>query len=277
MQSDLHLHLWLLLFFAIILGLFNKKLFSFILLYFAVFSAYDAKLITGMAILYGLLGLALAALIPYTSKPWKQFAWLILLFWCAVLLLHQFPGFTPQQVLSNVQKSPNSASFDLYLNLDKPLVFFALLFAYPPLLGKYKTIKFGVVVQIFIGLIGLLLLATSMELIKIEHALPAWIGIYILNNLLITCVTEEAFFRGFLQQAIVTKMNAIIGIIITSVIFGLAHYAGNIDYVIFAIIAGLFYGLAFQISRQLWVAILIHFFFNLTHLLFFTYPYLLRV
>ncbi|MGL6500415.1 hypothetical protein ACSZOJ_19370 [Aeromonas dhakensis] len=50
-------------------------------------------------------------------------------------MLHLIPGFTNLKVLDQVQAGPASVPFNMYLNLDKPLVFFGLLLAWPALLG----------------------------------------------------------------------------------------------------------------------------------------------
>ncbi|GAM71575.1 CAAX amino terminal protease family [Vibrio sp. JCM 19236] len=93
-----------------------------------------------------------------------------------------------------------------------------------------------------------------------------------LNNFLLTCVAEEAFFRGFLQQVLCKKYGWHLGVAIASLLFGLAHMGGGLLLVVFASLAGLGYGLIFHFSSRLWVAVLFHFLFNFTHLLFFTYP-----
>jgi membrane protease YdiL (CAAX protease family) len=64
--------------------------------------------------------------------------------------------------------------------------------------------------------------------------------------------------------------------LIAALLFGLAHFAGGPLLIFFAALAGLIYGLAWQWSGRLWIATLVHFAFNLTHLLLFTYPVLQR-
>ncbi|MNF14531.1 CAAX amino terminal protease self- immunity [compost metagenome] len=62
------------------------------------------------------------------------------------------------------------------------------------------------------------------------------------------------------------------GILVASLLFGAAHLAGGPLLMLFAALAGVCYGLAFQWSGRLSVAILLHFLFNFAHLAFFTYP-----
>ena len=77
---------------------------------------------------------------------------------------------------------------------------------------------------------------------------------------------------GFLQQAITRRTRVWLGILIASLLFGVAHLAGGPLLVLFATLAGACYGLAFHLSRRLGVAILLHFLFNFAHLALFTYP-----
>ncbi len=48
---------------------------------------------------------------------------------------------------------------------------------------------------------------------------------------------------------------------------------GGLLLVLFATMAGVIYGLAWLWSGRLWVATLVHFSFNMLHLLLFTYPF----
>lgn len=57
-----------------------------------------------------------------------------------------------------------------------------------------------------------------------------------------------------------------------AMLFGAAHFPGGIDYVLFAVIAGFGYGLAYRYGGGLLGAILAHFLLNTTHFLLFTYP-----
>jgi membrane protease YdiL (CAAX protease family) len=96
-------------------------------------------------------------------------------------------------------------------------------------------------------------------------------------NLLLTCVSEEALFRGFLQReigaALAGRANAAsAAVAVSALAFGLAHAAGGWRYVLLATLAGAGYALAFQRSGRIEAAILTHFAVNATHFLLFTYP-----
>jgi len=193
---------------------------------------------------------------------------------CLALFLHWIPGFNNPHVLQNVQAGPFSANFNMYLNLDKPISFFALLVAFPALLGVKRDTNFRAILSISLPLFALLPVASLLGAIKPEFSIPNWWWLFALNNLLFTCVAEEALFRGFIQQKLTNKYGAYIGVVVASLLFGLAHFAGGPLLIVFASLAGLGYGLIFHITGRLWAAVLVHFLFNFSHLLFYTYPIL---
>jgi membrane protease YdiL (CAAX protease family) len=96
-------------------------------------------------------------------------------------------------------------------------------------------------------------------------------------NLVLTCVSEEAVFRGFLQREIDVALTgrpyaAWTAVAVSAVAFGVAHGAGGWRYVLLATLAGTGYALAYQRSGRVEMAILTHFAVNATHFLLFTYP-----
>ena len=190
------------------------------------------------------------------------------------LFLHLVPGFCNPLVLQNVQAGALSADFSMYLNLDKPMAFFALLLAFPTLLGEKRKVNCRSVLLISISLFALLPIASLLGAIKPELSIPSWWWLFAFNNLLFTCVAEEALFRGFIQQKLTNKYGAYIGVVAASLLFGFAHFAGGPLFIVFASLAGLGYGLIFHTTGRLWAAVLVHFLFNFSHLLFYTYPIL---
>ncbi|PAR37739.1 CPBP family intramembrane glutamic endopeptidase [Vibrio metoecus] len=222
------------------------------------------------------LGFVLAYFAVNSTAHWRTAAWVALLLWCLALFLHWLPGFSNLKVLDKVIAGPHSTPFSLYLNLDKPLVFFALLLAFPRLLGKTQTAKWRATLATLLPLFALLPVAVWLGALAYEWSLPEWWWIFAINNLLFTCVTEEALFRGLIQQKAQQQFGTISGLLIASALFGMAHFAGGPLLMIFAALAGLGYGLVFHFTGRLWVSVGVHFLFNFAHLLFFTYPMLAR-
>jgi membrane protease YdiL (CAAX protease family) len=117
-------------------------------------------------------------------------------------------------------------------------------------------------------------LAWAFGAIAPEFSLPQWWWIFALNNLLFTCVAEEALFRGLIQQYLVGKFGSMAGITLAALLFGMAHFSGGLLLIFFSGLAGLGYGLIFYWTGRLWFAIGVHFLFNFGHFIFFTYPLL---
>ena len=191
-----------------------------------------------------------------------------------LLAAHILPGFEPWIYLSDVQASPNSSNYTLAFGLDKPLIAFTLLLLFPSALGTKKPFNSVHLLLVFLSLPVVLLLAWGFGLIKPEISFSYWFLVFAIKNLIFTCITEEIFFRGYIQQQLCKKLNAYGGMAIASVLFGVAHFGGGIIYVALATLAGFLYGLAFLLTGRLYIAILAHFTLNMIHIIFFTYPLL---
>jgi len=74
---------------------------------------------------------------------------------------------------------------------------------------------------------------------------------------LLAGVGEELFFRGWLQGALTNRLGVLFGILIASAIFGFAHYLSTV-YAIYAGLIGLYLGVIYQISGNLYIVMLIH-------------------
>jgi len=109
---------------------------------------------------------------------------------------------------------------------------------------------------------------------------PKWTTLFFLFapvNLFFTCLSEEAFFRGFVQHELarIGSRRALatgVALTIAAVLFGLAHFAGGLSYVLAATVAGLGYGWAYLRTQRIEGAMTVHFGVNAVHFLLFTYP-----
>jgi uncharacterized protein len=76
---------------------------------------------------------------------------------------------------------------------------------------------------------------------------------------------EELLFRGFAFQALVHNIGAVPAILITSTLFGLAHlsnYNASAFSTINTILAGVWLGVAYLMTRSLWLATALHYSWN---------------
>lgn len=91
-------------------------------------------------------------------------------------------------------------------------------------------------------------------------ALPLFRGWSTLQFAIISAlagVCEEAFFRGAIQGMINGMFGAGPAIILASIAFGLAHYL-NWSYAVLTGLVGLYLGLLFSWSGNLWIPMLVH-------------------
>ena len=245
---------------------------GFALLYLTLTVSFFTGQLEISALINGSAGLLLAAWLPSQTGKSAFFGHGLLIVWSILLAAHVAPGFNNLLVLDDVRSGPGSSLFSMYLNLDKPLVFFALLLAYPQLMGPGRLIDLRPLVVAIFLLIGLFFIAVQMKALHAEFSLPSWIWLFAVSNLLFTSLPEEAFFRGYLQQGASKMSQPYLGLILSSVLFGTAHFSGGFVLIVFATVAGLSYGLVFHFSGRLWASTITHFGFNLCHLLLFTYP-----
>lgn len=73
-------------------------------------------------------------------------------------------------------------------------------------------------------------------------------------------VGEELFYRGYLGRLLLGRYRAILGVLLTSAIFGIIHL--NVPQAALAFILGLYAHWVYLATRSLWVPILLHFLTN---------------
>jgi membrane protease YdiL (CAAX protease family) len=196
------------------------------------------------------------------------------------LFMHAAPGFNNLIVINNVQLSPGSHPFTMYLNFDKTAVgLFLLLFWVKERQKREFTKKDAATLVICLcAVIAVLFPAAVLSgFIRFDPKFPAETWIWMVNNLFFVCLAEETLFRGFIQKGITeafgnTRAATISAIGTAAVLFGLAHFDGGPTYVLLATLAGVFYGIAYHRTNRIEASILVHFGLNAVHFFFFNYP-----
>ena len=236
---------------------------------------------------------------PATSQGLQGAGWVILALLALAAALHLLPGFQNPLLLQAQQLTPDAIPYTLYANFDKGWAGYCLLLAIWPLqridpvcASKSHTSILSHRLHFYwkgfwpvwpLTIILALGLAMSLQLIQFAPKWPDFALQFIFCNLLLTCVAEEAFFRGLLQRPLLNHLQrrgwsihtaAWCAILAISLLFGLAHLAGGWAYALVATVASIGYGWAYQRSGRIEVAILAHFGLNLLHLTLFTYPML---
>jgi len=224
-------------------------------------------------------------------SPYKIFIYFGIFIITILSFLHQLPGIDNIEFLTNIKLSKNSSNFDLWLNFDKPLIaIFLLFFIYNPprKFSDYKNI-FIQTLKLFAPLLIILLaLGTYGNFLVFDPKFPSFeiTFLWLIKMIFLTIFAEEFFFRFFIQNSVIllfknskyfSKNPQIIGLIFTSILFGLTHFSQGFVFILLATICGFFYGLIFIRTRYIEASILLHFLINLTHFIFFSYPSALEI
>lgn len=198
-----------------------------------------------------------------------------------LLGMHALPGFDNPLLLREAVMAPDAAPYTLYFNFDKTLAGVLLIG-----LGSVVLLRSGqewrqalrlAVPIIAINIAVAMALSQVLGYVRFQ---PNWNELFwtwAVANLLLTCLSEEAFFRGFIQLELGDALRHRrygnwVAIAASASLFGLAHFAGGWRYVLLATLAGAGYAIVFDRTRRIEMAMLAHFALNATHFLLFTYP-----
>jgi len=215
-------------------------------------------------------------------RAWRGTLTLLAAILALALSLHLLPGFHPAVLFHDVRLTPDAAPFALALSFDKAAAGLLLLAAFSARVTSWR--------QFASQLPTIAVAASVTSLVAIGIALaagyvrfePKWVEAspaFLVANLLFTCVAEEAFFRGLIQERLMRLAEARrqsawtwIAIAVSTVLFGLAHAGGGATWMAVATVAGLGYAAIYAKTRTIEGAILVHFAVNAAHFLAFTYP-----
>ncbi|WP_186644786.1 CPBP family intramembrane glutamic endopeptidase [Fluviispira vulneris] len=219
-----------------------------------------------------------------TSLFIKNFSFIVLLCFMYILVAEDFPYSTEIPIFTGVRFSPISKPFWLDINVEKSvcaIIFAAILIKKSDKLSDWKKVFKDLLLPLAVILAIIIPTGLITGYIKFDFKLPSGSFYFLSINLFLVCVAEEVFFRGFLQRKIFeflskyfkAKVSApVLANVFVAVLFGYAHLYSGYLFAIFAFIAGLGYGYAYQKSGKIEAAILAHFGLNLIHFIFFTYP-----
>ncbi|SFW58262.1 MULTISPECIES: CPBP family intramembrane glutamic endopeptidase [Pseudomonas] len=196
------------------------------------------------------------------------------------LALHWMPGFFNGRVIPAHRLTDDAVPFAMYLNQDKPLIGFWLLLACPWIVGRRSLRLSSCATAMGLALSAVLALGGAMVLGMIHWA-PKWpdhAWMWVLNNLLLVTLVEEALFRGYIQGGLSRRFKHLrqgdnLALLLASLLFGLVHAGAGWQWVLLSGLAGVGYGLAYRFGG-LGAAIATHFLLNLLHFALFTYPML---
>jgi membrane protease YdiL (CAAX protease family) len=191
------------------------------------------------------------------------------------------PGFTKVVLVDATTLSPGAVPYDIAVGFPKVVTGIVILgLINRPLVRSWgelgRVLLRAAPVFAVTALVGM----TTVVLMGYTSFAPKWTPLFLLFapvNLFFTCLSEEAFFRGFVQQECARLGSgdtraAVTALAIGAVLFGAAHFGGGLTYMLAATIAGLGYGWAFMRTQRIEAAMAVHFGVNAIHFLLFAYP-----
>ena len=217
---------------------------------------------------------------PLHAKALTAAVWLL----SVALAVHLIPGFSNPLIAAGLRLGAHSPPITQYASLDKGAAGLILVAFYCQRVRSFSewpaVASKGLVIGVATSLVIVGTVA-AFGVIAPDPKLPRFAMFWVPINLLLTCVAEEAFFRGILQERLMHLTETMgrlpwLPICVSSVLFGLVHAGGGIALVVAAAIAGFGYGAAYAQSRRIESAVLAHFTLNAIHFFGFTYPYAVR-
>ncbi|WP_157778636.1 CPBP family intramembrane glutamic endopeptidase [Massilia violaceinigra] len=195
------------------------------------------------------------------------------------LSMHRFPGFVNPPLVSGLLISDAADPVTQRLNFDTAaagLILFALFCVPARTRAQWRPVRRNYWIILGTPLI-VLPVGVQVGYVDVDFKLFAYTPVFFAINLLFTCVAEEAFFRGFIQEQLTRAMSRwkagpAIALCVAAVLFGLAHARGGPLLIGLATLAGLGYGYAYLRSKRIETAILTHLALNGIHFIAFTYP-----
>lgn len=197
-----------------------------------------------------------------------------------ILALHAWPGFHPLSIVNNAVLGAETAPFTLRANFDKAAAGLLLLVFFSQRVNSMAEIRQNGCLLLTFSVFSAFSttgLAWLAGFVRPDPKWPAFAPHFLAINLLFTCIAEECFFRGLIQEKLhqrYRERGKMLPVAISTALFGAAHLAGGVLYAGLAAVAGLVYAWAYARFRRIEAAIFVHFVVNSTHFIGFSYPYL---
>jgi len=245
-----------------------------------------AALVTGAVTPVGiavvLLLIALCVARERTSSTWLRVLLMAAIVVIALAMaLHKAPGFHNPLIARDVMEG--AAPVTQYINLDKAVAGIVLIafFGIPARSrADWRAVAraWPIIAATPVIVLGLALLT---GVVTWAPKLPPSTATFLLSNLLITCVAEEAYFRALIQRGLTNvlagrRYGVAVAIGVTSILFGIAHAGGGVPMILLATLAGIGYGLALWRTGRIEAAILAHFAVNALRFLLVAGPVVVR-
>ncbi len=198
------------------------------------------------------------------------------------LATHRLPGFNNPVLIANMKFSVDAAPFTQYANFDKAavgLILLVFLCNRVRSAADWKDMLRRTAPVALITTVSTMAIATAIGYVRPDLKLSSYTPVFLIANLLFTCVAEEAFFRGILQDRLARALHHVrfgghVAVLCSAILFGLAHAGGGSRSVMLATLSGLGCAYAYAIVQRIEAPIITHFTLNAVHFIGFTYPQL---
>ena len=192
-----------------------------------------------------------------------------------------FPGFPRTIVIDRVVLSPGALPWSLGLGFPKVVTgIFIIGLIHRESVRSWRelgTVLARAAPVFLVTALAVMILVLALGYVKFD---PRWTALFLpwaIAHLFFTCLSEEAFFRGFVQRELSDiganrKLASMAALVLSASLFGLVHLAGGWKYALAATLAGAGYGWAYLRTQRIEAAMAVHFALNATHFLLFTYP-----
>ena len=237
----------------------------------------DVSAITSITIFL----LLLAGYLRDDKYWWLYFAGLLLI--GVAFGLHIVPGYNNHEYLTSQRLSDAVGNLSIWFNYDKSLfglVVLGVVF-HKELIrswGELRVFIKRLLPIVFVAIPMVYLIGIGMGYVEYDFTPSAIFWPWALKNLFFTVIAEEIMFRGLIQRELLKRLSgkysAVISVVGAGVLFGAAHFAGGIEYVILSSIAGCVYGYAYYATGRIEAAFATHFLLNAGHFIFLSYPFL---
>jgi len=215
------------------------------------------------------------------KEVWQTLAGLLFAVYAVAMSLAMLPGFHRVVLVEPQVLSPGAAPYGISVGFPKVATGIIILGLINPLVVRSwselgRVLARALPIYVVTAVVGMFVVI-AMGYSSFD---PKWSTLFLWFlpvNLFFTCLSEEGFFRGFVQHELsrVGSNRALasgVALTVAAILFGLVHFGGGVQYILAATVAGLGYGWAFLRTGRIEAAMAVHFGVNATHFLLFTYP-----
>ncbi len=217
------------------------------------------------------------------SQFWRLFTCMGAAIITIALYTHFVKGFNNILIFKGFRASLDAIPINIYANYDKGAVAALILGLYLPVIKTrkqlYSCLLATIPWMIFTAFM-IISLTQFLQIIKWDPKLPLITLMWLTIQLFFVVIPEEVFYRGFIQNEIAKRLNNPFGptlaILITSLVFAMIHiiFLPNFAYITTVFITSILYGTIYQLTGKIESSIITHYFTNICHFFFFTYPML---